>query len=190
MVNKFQNARLFENRDELTKYCKQFLPESPSIAEVGVFQGANADILLSVIDPRLFFLIDVFNVDDCWSGLFTKNTHLEYIINKYKSVNCIKVLQGLSWDCIHSLDDRSLDYIYIDGDHRYDPFKKDLTQCLKKIKVGGIIQCNDYTNYSIIDKEPYGVFDVVNELIKNNNVEVLGLGIHHKGYHDIAIKIL
>ena len=190
MANKFQNARLFENRDELTKHCKQFLPESPSIAEVGVFQGANADTLLSVLNPGLFFLIDVFNVDDCWNGMFTKNTHLDYITTKYKSKECVKILQGLSWDCLNLLEDTSLDYIYIDGDHRYEPFKKDLTQCLKKIKVGGIIQFNDYTNYSVVDKEPYGVLDGVNELIKNNNVQVIGVGLHHKGYHDIAIKIL
>jgi hypothetical protein len=190
MANKFQNARLFENRDELTKYCKQFLPESLSIAEVGVFQGYNSDTLINIFNPEKIFLIDTFFSNDHWTQKFTKEKHLEFVQNKFKNNPSVKILQGLSYEMLNVIDDRSLDYIYIDADHTYDGVKKDTNLSLQKIKKGGIIQFNDYTNYSIVEKHPYGVLDVVNELINSENVEVLGLGLHKRGYHDISIRIL
>ena len=98
-------------------------------------------------------------------------------------------MQGLSWDSLDKLEDNLLDYIYVDAGHSYSEVKKDTDVCLKKIKSGGIIQFNDYTNWSIIEKADYGVLDVVNQVILSKNVQVLGLGLDSKGYHDISLKI-
>jgi len=40
--------------------------------------------------------------------------------------------------------DNSLDWIYVDGDHRYESVKHDLEQFLPKVRPGGFIICDDY----------------------------------------------
>jgi hypothetical protein len=188
-MSKFENAKLFQTRDELIEYCKQFIILNPVIAEVGVFQGYNSENLIQKLNPSKMFLIDTFSTNDHWTNKFNPKTHLKFIQDKFKTNSSVEIMQGLSWDCLEKLEDNSLDYIYLDAGHSYAEVKKDTELCLKKIKSGGIIQFNDYTNWSIVEKADYGVLDVVNEVILSQNVEVLGLGLHFKGYHDISLKI-
>ena len=175
--------------NKLYEYCKQFLPENPTIVEVGVFQGYNTETLIKIFEPKEMFLIDTFYVNDHWTNKFSKDKHLEFIKNKFQKNDSIKILQGMSYNMLTKLNNETIDYIYIDADHTYNGVKRDLELSLKKIKKGGIIQFNDYTNYSIVEKTPYGVLDVVNEVIESKNVEVLGFGLHPQGYHDISIQI-
>jgi hypothetical protein len=188
-MSKFENAKLFQHRDELTDYCKQFITPNPVIAEVGVFQAYNSETLIQKLNPSKMFLIDTFCSNDHWTNKFKAADHLKFIQNKFKTNHSVEIMQGLSWDCLEKLEDNSLDYIYLDAGHSYVEVKKDTDLCLKKLKSGGLIQFNDYTNWSIAEKEPYGVLDVVNEVISFQNVEVLGLALHPRGYHDISLKI-
>lgn len=50
----------------------------------------------------------------------------------------------------------TFDYIYIDGDHDYQPVVKDLEAAHKKLEKGGVIVCDDYGN-------PCGVKQAVDE---------------------------
>ena len=188
-MSKFENAKLFENRNELTEYCKQFIAPNPVVAEVGVFQGYNSEILIQKLNPSKIFLIDTFYANDHWTNKFSAKEHLQFVRNKFKTNSSVEIMQGLSWDSLDKLEDNLLDYIYVDAGHSYSEVKKDTDVCLKKIKSGGIIQFNDYTNWSIIEKADYGVLDVVNQVILSKNVQVLGLGLDSKGYHDISLKI-
>jgi hypothetical protein len=45
-----------------------------------------------------------------------------------------------------AIPDRSLDWIYIDGDHTYDNVILDLRLGVAKVKLGGFICGDDYTN--------------------------------------------
>jgi len=188
-MSKFENAKLFQNRDELTEYCKQFIAPNPVVAEVGVFQGYNSETLIQKLNPSKMFLIDTFFSNDHWTNKFKAADHLKFIKDKFKTNNSVEIMQGLSWDCLEKLEDNSIDYIYLDAGHSYSDVKKDTDVCLRKIKSNGIIQFNDYTNWSIVEKADYGVLDVVNEVILSENVQVLGLGLHPQGYHDISVLV-
>lgn len=157
--------------------------------EVGVFQGYTSEILIKYFNPEKIILMDTFYLDDHWTNKFKKEDHLQFVKDKFKNVPSVDIVEGLSYINIPKLEDRSLDYIYIDADHSYNSVKTDIDNAVKKIKIGGIIQFNDYTNYSIIENCPYGVMDAVNEFIDSNDVSILGMGLHTKGYHDIAVKI-
>lgn len=58
-------------------------------------------------------------------------------------------------------DDESLDFVYIDGDHRYEGVKKDIELWLPKIKKGGFIGGHDYNN-----PPHHGVKKAVDEFFK------------------------
>jgi predicted O-methyltransferase YrrM len=189
MSDKFTHAKVFKDRYVLMEYCSSLIQPKGKIMEVGVFQGYTSEILIKHFNPEKIILMDTFYLDDHWTNKFKKEDHLQFVKDKFKNIPCVDIVQGLSHINIPKLEDRSLDYIYIDADHSYTSVKTDIDHAVKKIKIGGIIQFNDYTNYSVVENCPYGVMDAVNEFIDSNDVSILGIGLHNKGYHDIAVKV-
>lgn len=71
-----------------------------------------------------------------------------------------KILRGYSQDFVNSFEDKSLDYIFIDGDHSYEGALRDCELFFPKIKSNGIFAGHDWS----FD----GVQKAVNEF-KNKN---------------------
>lgn len=84
-------------------------------------------------------------------------------------------------------DDRSFDWIYIDGDHSMDGVRKDAEVACRKIKNGGILMFDDYTLWSPTEVMPYGVVHVVNALV-NQGHPVIGLALSPHGHYNIALR--
>jgi predicted O-methyltransferase YrrM len=63
-------------------------------------------------------------------------------INKYSDI--ITTIKGDSHVVYDRFEDRSIDFLFIDGDHRYEGIKKDLEVWYQKVKIGGIISGHDY----------------------------------------------
>jgi len=59
-------------------------------------------------------------------------------------LDTVSVLVDESWRIASLLADRSVDYVYIGGDHRYTPFKRDLLAWLPKVREGGMIVGHAY----------------------------------------------
>lgn len=53
-------------------------------------------------------------------------------------------MRGLSQDVMPVLASGSFDFVYIDGDHRYEGVKHDIEQARRLIKRGGMIAGHDY----------------------------------------------
>ena len=53
------------------------------------------------------------------------------------------------------IDDKSIDFVYIDADHEYESVRKDIAAWHPKIRRGGIISGHDYSSS--------GVYKAVNE---------------------------
>ena len=56
-----------------------------------------------------------------------------------------KILRGYSQDFVNSFEDKSLDYIFIDGDHSYEGALRDCELFFPKIKSGGIFAGHDWS---------------------------------------------
>lgn len=100
-----------------------------------------------------------------------------------------KLHLGVSSTLLGQCEDRSFDWIYIDGNHSQTGVRKDTEAARRKIKPGGILMFDDYTRWSPVELKPYGVVTVVNELI-NEGHPALGLAIPPNGYHNIALRYL
>ena len=184
------DARLFTNRKALVGHCKTLLPDKPIIAEVGVFSGFFSEFLLSTFQPHKLHLIDTFAASDHVTGLFAAANHLAFIKAKFAENPEVSIHQGMSWEKLSDLGDNSCDFIYIDADHGYESVQKDIASACHKIKSGGIIQFNDYTNYGSFEKGPYGVLDAVNEFIESHTVHLVGFSLERSGYHDLAVRVI
>jgi predicted O-methyltransferase YrrM len=128
------------------------------IVEVGAYEGHttftmsdsytkfNPDLVIYTIDPHVNsveipdypkYLYDnfMFNLQEC------KQKNVKYI-RKYSEDALIElIVQGITPE-----------FIYIDGDHQASTVLTDLTLSFKMIKTGGIILCDDATDWKYTDK--------------------------------------
>lgn len=65
---------------------------------------------------------------------------------------------GLSWEGASLYGERSLDWVYIDADHHYEPVCRDIDAWLPKVKPGGVLAGHDYCDYP-----GFGVIQAVTE---------------------------
>ncbi|MBT0957727.1 class I SAM-dependent methyltransferase [Alphaproteobacteria bacterium KMM 3653] len=125
-------------------------------AEIGVFKGRFSIDILKQRRPETLYLIDPWlNIDDdslgeSWYGSDSKhdmNAHYEGITSRFaKQIEAgqVVVLRGTAAEMMPQIPDESLDYVYIDGDHRYEGVSVDLALAYTKVKPGGVIAVDDH----------------------------------------------
>jgi len=79
--------------------------------------------------------------------------------NRTKGMQCIHVLKGVSWEIVQMVPDNSLDFVFIDADHKYESVFKDIKAWTPKLKDGGMISGHD-THFK-------DVLKAIDELIPN-----------------------
>jgi hypothetical protein len=188
-----QNSRVCASREAVLQY----LPKGGAIAEVGVAYGFFTSLLLRYLQPEKFIAIDSFALvagNEPWNQTFLKDnnvTHLEFYRNKFQKeieTGILETKQGLSWEVLEQLPNKSLDYIYVDADHSYESVVKDIEQVKRKIRDDGIIQFNDYTLFDPLDFISYGVPRAVHEFMIAENYELLFLCLNGKFFSDVVVR--
>lgn len=58
----------------------------------------------------------------------------------------VTLMRALSVDAAPEFADRSLDFVYIDGNHRYEAVLEDLAAWARKVKKGGLLGGHDFLN--------------------------------------------
>lgn len=190
-----ENAKLFANREDLIS--SMLFIEGGVVAEIGVAQGNFSEHLLAALQPRKFVAFDTFAMHECpmaWgvptSRLFDNMTHLEFYKRKFADRGAQVVLEvGFSNVRLASYPDECFDLIYIDADHSYKAVKQDSDLAKRKLKQNGIIVFNDYIMFDhLYAREPYGVVQVVNEIIVKEDWRVYGFAFGSHMFCDIAIR--
>lgn len=132
------------------------IPQGAVGAEVGVFRGQFSRLLLTECKPKKLHLIDPWinqegeDVQASWYG--TKSTHVMGTL--YERVQArfahaigkgrVELHRGFSGEVLRGFAAASLDFIYIDGDHRYEGVKDDLACAMRVVRPGGLIVADDY----------------------------------------------
>lgn len=80
-----------------------------------------------------------------------------------------KIIRKSSIEAAKDIEDKTLDFVFIDADHSYDGCKADILAWLPKIKDGGLLSGHDYKN---IYYPCFGVEKAVDEFSENNNLPV------------------
>ena len=129
----------------------QQFPSDSVFVEIGVWKGKSAVYMAEKIKESRkkinFWAVDVFNGmnenpedKDIKAGTLLKT----YYKNIEPVKEFIQTLIGDSKELYTKFEDDSIDFLFIDGDHRYEGIKKDLQLWFPKIKNGGIIAGHDY----------------------------------------------
>jgi predicted O-methyltransferase YrrM len=122
-------------------------------AEIGVQNGYNAEWILKNLDIEKLYLIDPYseypsnNPKQTIVGPFPEyKEEALRVLDSYKDK--IEWVGKYSWDALDMFENRSLDFVYIDGDHRGKAIYKDL-QYIKKIKYEGLLCGHDWRFTSV-----------------------------------------
>lgn len=122
--------------------------------EIGVRQGYSMRYLFDHIDELSYMYgIDPWVPYNDWSGEVTKELVDQWkkdayqILAQYKSK--IKIAQMTSEKASRYITPRSLDFIFIDGDHTYENVLRDLKLYYPKMKNGAIFGGHDYSLKSV-----------------------------------------
>jgi hypothetical protein len=140
------------SRLDLWKQVLDF-QQTKTMLEIGVWKGDFAEQILSVCKYiERYYMIDPWaNLPD-WNKPFNvapemfDEIYQEAMRKTEFAIGKIVTLRGRTKEVIDAIPDNSLDFAYIDGDHTLRGITIDLMKVLPKIKEGGIIGGDDFTN--------------------------------------------
>lgn len=153
------------------------LPEKKAVSgvEVGVWQAKMSVVLLRE-RPRLkLYLVDrwmkphpgdTFHGTDQMSALKQEDFDTSYQIAKLRLSEFgdrAIILKGESLAMAQAVENKSLDFAFIDADHSYEGVKSDIEAWLPKVKKGGFISGHDYYLKPKPQKPNVGVRRAVDE---------------------------
>ena len=146
---------------DLTTNLRQSLnylyPTKPADAmkcvEIGSFEGRGSILINDMLcknKESILYCIDPF--DDEYVKGNAKMAFWDYACNgqyaKFKTntagLENIKEMKGISDVMIPALDDNSIDFCYIDGDHSPEQVYKDIIHMFVKMKHNSIVLFDDY----------------------------------------------
>lgn len=135
------------------------VPERAIMVEVGSHYGDSTLGWLLTGRFSSITCVDPFvDVPGIYEGM--QNVFGEFnrrVIQKFPEA---RLLRCSSVEAARHMEDRSLDLVYIDGDHSYEAVKSDILCWLPKVKHGGYIAGHDF-----VDNGVFGVQQAVREFL-------------------------
>ena len=146
-------------------------------AEIGVFKGRFSAKLLASglkvysVDPYLAY--DEFNdrrlpLDVLQKEMDGYHKVAQWRLKRYRHSTLVR---KTSMDASKDFADGSLDFVYIDGCHRFRYIAEDLAEWSKKVRSGGIVSGHDY--YLNLQRWPCHVKPVVDAFIETYDIKNL-----------------
>jgi hypothetical protein len=119
--------------------------------EIGVCLGVTSEYLLSEIkNLTKLYCVDNYPTYTDWTGVIMndvkQNAMKEHAFNRLKKFNeRVEFVYESSVDFSKKNPEKTLDFIFIDGDHSYDGAFRDFQNYFPLIKDGGIFAGHDFT---------------------------------------------
>jgi SAM-dependent methyltransferase len=152
------------------------LPKGGRVAEVGVLHGQFSRSILELAAPDELHLID-HRIEPGVRALAAEDLH-----------GRVQVHEGDSSDVLQTFSPASFDWIYIDAQHTYEGVARDIQAAQRVLKSDGLLVFNDYTPWSYVEMQPYGVVAAVNDLCLDGGWEVVYLALPAHMYCDVAVR--
>ena len=117
--------------------------------EVGTYKGEYAKEILSRWKGKLY-LVDVWFVQDesVYVDMSNQNNYKDIFSacmdNIKNNEDRCYMIRANSKHAVDLFEDESLDFVYIDANHKYDFVKEDIKLWYPKVRKGGILSGHDY----------------------------------------------
>jgi predicted O-methyltransferase YrrM len=116
--------------------------------EVGVQRGRNAMVMLDNIPGLKLHLVEPYADHPSNRRKWGPQNHAKFkrMARARLKGRAVRWIEGYSEKVAHKIADRSLDFVYIDGEHTYDFVMIDIILWARKLKKGGILSGHDYSH--------------------------------------------
>ena len=111
-------------------------------AEIGVDRGRFSEYMLSNC-PDLHLLL----VDPWYWKLRGESRYQSTVRRMARFGGRATIDRRMSEDAVRDVEDGSLDFVYIDGDHSFDYVMLDLILWARKVREGGVVAGHDYFRF-------------------------------------------
>ena len=138
-------------------------------AEIGTFKGKFAEQLCKGNPDMKLYCVDPWKRIDGYTDFMnsTLRNAMDIAWDRLIKYDCeFRVMT--SEDAVKEFEDNTLDFVYIDGNHRLEHVIMDISRWSKKIKVGGIISGHDYIRFKT--KVPQHVTQAVSAYVSSYSI--------------------
>lgn len=147
-------------------------------AEIGVYEGEfsevllqnNAQLQLSCVDSWASYHHAGHTTPDS-----EQDAHYQIAANRLTKYPGAKIMRMPSLEAVKQIPDNSLDFVYIDALHEFDPVMVDIIHWAPKVKPGGIVSGHDYCHAYL-----HGVVHAVDTYVRGHNISSWYLTIKDK----------
>lgn len=114
-------------------------------AEIGVASGRNARDMFRAVPGLHLYLVDPYAAYFRYSQALCDKRYkgMTRLLENYTKT----VLRMPSLEAAQQVEDESLDFVYIDGDHRFDAVMMDILLWAPKVRAGGIVSGHDFYHF-------------------------------------------
>jgi len=144
--------------------------------EVGVLGGEHALKIYNYLNIKNLYLVDPFKeykdyihgkINTNWDQKKHDEDYLS-VKKKFSKFKNVEIMRMTSFEASKKFKDKTLDFVYLDGDHSYEAVKLDLQSWYPKLKEFGVMCGDDYGHIS-----GRGVVKAVNEFAFEKKVVVI-----------------
>ena len=124
-------------------------PSGSIFVEIGAWKGKSSAYMgVEIANSKKkidFYCIDTFE----GSVEHQNNPELPYLYDIFKSnmkpvEGYYKDLKMTSMEAVKKFENKSIDFVFIDGSHEYEDIKNDIISWMPKVKKGGVLAGHDY----------------------------------------------
>ena len=126
------------------------------MVEIGCFTGVSTETFLQ-FNPKKLYAVDIWGLNDSYTDcdkLPTGRPNFDLIEESFrkmaKNYDNVEIIKNFSKHASFSFKNKSLDFVYIDGEHIYNAVVEDIQHWVPKIKPGGYIAGHDYWYNDVI----------------------------------------
>lgn len=121
--------------------------EVKSGVELGVESGKFSEILCQNLPDAKIYSIDPWEFYPLFRNFKQQKHHNRLYRMAVKKLSVYKnseIIRKKSMDAVKDFADESLDFVFIDADHRFQHIVNDLAEWSKKVRIGGVISGHDF----------------------------------------------
>ena len=111
--------------------------------EIGTHDGESAVMWLAANSRLHLTCVDPYLTYNARHSQEDQNAHYAEATERLKPYNA-EIVRAKSLEVVDGFKDRSVDFVYIDGDHEFDWVMQDLIRWAPKVRGGGLVILHDY----------------------------------------------